>query len=103
MAGTDALRPLIAHAVRSAAAEMAAVFAAAQDAITDRVEEWSRRVTDWTVEADALIQRSELRQRRVSVQEEQAIAARMVPERQLVRPLLIVVPQDHPVAGSGEE
>ena len=36
-------------------------------------------------------------------QEEQAIAARMVPERQLVRPLLIVVPQDHPVAGSGEE
>ena len=103
VAGIDALRPLIAHAVRSAAAEMAAVFAAAQDAITDRVEEWSRRVTDWTVEADALIQRSELRQRRVSVQEEQAIAARMVPERQLIRPLLIVVPQDHPVAGSGEE
>ena len=103
VAGIDALRPLIAHAVRSAAAEMAAVFAAAQDAITARVEEWSRRVTDWTVEADALIQRSELRQRRVSVQEEQAIAARMVPERQLIRPLLIVVPQDHPVAGSGEE
>ena len=62
-------------------------------------EEWSRRVTDWTDEADALIQRAELRQRRVSVEEEQAIAARMVPERQLVRPLLIVVPQDHPVAG----
>ena len=103
VAGLDALRPLIVHAVRSAAAEMAAVFAAAQDAITGRVEEWSRRVTDWTVEADALVQRSELRQRRVSVQEEQAIAARMVPERQLIRPLLIVVPQDHPVAGSGEE
>jgi hypothetical protein len=82
---------------------MAVVFAAAQDAITGRVEEWSRRVADWTVEADALVQRSELRQRRVSVQEEQAIAARMVPERQLVRPLLVVVPQDHPVAGSEEE
>jgi hypothetical protein len=31
----------------------------------------------------------------------------MVPERQLIRPLLIVVPRDHPVAGpvadSGEE
>ena len=103
VAGIDALRALIVHAVRSAAAEMAAVFAAAQDAITDRVAEWSRRVTDWTVEADALIQRSALRQRRVSVQEEQAIAARMVPERQLIRPLLIVVPQDHPVARSGEE
>jgi superfamily II DNA or RNA helicase len=103
VAGKDALRPLIAYAVQSAAAEMAAVFAAAQDAITGRVEEWSRRVTDWTLEADALIQRSELRQRRVSVQEEQAIAARMVPERQLIRPLLIVVSQNRPVAGSGEE
>jgi hypothetical protein len=102
VAGIERLRPLIAYAVQSAAAEMAAVFAAAQDAITDRVAEWSRRVMDWTVEADALIQRSELRQRRVSVQEEQAIAARMVPERQLIRPLLIVVPQDHPIAGSGE-
>ena len=103
VAETDTLRPLIAHAVRSAAAEMAAVFAAAQDAITGRVEEWSRRVTDWTEEAAALIQRSELRQRRVSVEEEKSIAARMVPERQLVRPLLVVVPQDHPVAGPAGE
>ena len=103
VAGADTLRPLIAHAVRSAAAEMAAVFAAAQDAITGRVEEWSRRVTDWTEEAAALIQRSDLRQRRVSVEEEKSIAARMVPERQLVRPLLVVVPQDHPVAGPAGE
>jgi hypothetical protein len=78
---------------------MTAVFAAAQDAITERVTEWSRRVTDWTVEADTLFQRSDLRQRRVSVAEEQKIAARMVPERQLVRPLLVVVP----VAGSQGE
>ena len=103
VAGTDTLRPLIAHAVRSAAAEMTAVFAAAQDAITGRVEEWSRRVTDWTEEAAALIQRSDLRQRRVSVEEEKSIAARMVPERQLVRPLLVVVPQDQPVAGPAGE
>jgi superfamily II DNA or RNA helicase len=99
----DVLQPLIANAVSRAAAEMTAVFAAAQDAITERVKEWSRRVTDWTQEADALIQRSELRQRRVSIEEEQKIAARMVPERQLVRPLLVVVPQDHPVAGSPGE
>ena len=98
VAGADALRPLIAHAVRSAAAEMSAVFAAAQDAITGRVQEWSRRVTDWTVAADTLAQRPDLRQRRVSVAEEQAIADRMVPERQLVRPLLVVVPADHPVS-----
>jgi hypothetical protein len=100
VAGIDALQPLIAHAVRSSAAEMASVFAAAQDAISDRVTEWSRRATDWAEEADALIQRSELVQRRVSVKAEKDIAARMVPERQLVRPLLVVVPMDHPVAGA---
>ena len=86
VAGIDALQPLIAHAVRSAGSEMSAVFAAAEDAVTRRVEEWSRRAADWTHEAEALIQRAELRQRRVSVEEEQAIAARMTPERQLVRP-----------------
>jgi ERCC4-related helicase len=99
VAGIDALQPLIANAVSSVRSEMTAVFAAAQDAITERVTEWSRRVTDWTVEADTLFQRSDLRQRRVSVAEEQKIAARMVPERQLVRPLLVVVP----VAGSQGE
>ena len=103
VAGVDALQPLIAHAVQSAGSEMSAVFAAAEDAVTRRVEEWSRRAEDWTHEAEALIQRAELRQRRVSVEDEQAIAARMTPERQLVRPLLVVVPLDHPVAGSRED
>jgi hypothetical protein len=46
------------------------------------------------VDADALFQRSDLRQRRLSVEEEQKIAARMIPERQLVRPLLVVVPEE---------
>ena len=99
VAGVDALQLLIAHAVRSAGSEMSAVFAAAEDAVTRRVEEWSRRAEDWTREADVLAQRAELRQRRVSVEEERAIAARMTPERQLVRPLLVVVPLDHSVAG----
>jgi len=103
VAGIGALQPLIAQAVRSSAAEMASVFEAAQDSIADRVEDWSKRATVWTEEADALIQRTELRQRRVSVETEKAIAARMVPERQLVRPLLVVVPTDHPVAGAEKE
>jgi hypothetical protein len=86
---------------------MTAVFGAAQDSITNRVQEWSRRAVNWAEDADALIQRKDLVQRRVSVQREKEIADMMVPERQLVRPLLVVVPADHPasssVAGSGEE
>ena len=107
VAGIDALRPLIAHAVRAARTEMSAVFGAAQESITTRVQEWSRRAANWDEDADALIQRKDLVQRRVSVQKEKEIADRMVPERQLVRPLLVVVPADHPAssshAGSGEE
>ena len=107
VAGIDTLRPLIAHAVRAARTEMTAVFGAAQESITSRVQEWSRRAVDWAGDADALIQRRELVQRRVSVQKEKEIADKMVPERQLVRPLLVVVSADHPamtsVAGAGEE
>ena len=98
--GVDALRPLIAHAVRAARAEMTAVFGAAQDSITSRVQDWSRRAVDWADEADALIQRKELVQRRVSVEKEKEIAAKMVPERQLVRPLLVVVPADYSASSS---
>jgi hypothetical protein len=86
---------------------MAAVFGAAQEAITNRVRDWSQRAVDWDEKAGALIQRKDLVQRRVSVQKEKEIADRMVPERQLVRPLLVVVPADHPAssmgAGPGEE
>jgi hypothetical protein len=103
VAGIDALQPLIAYAVRAAGTEMSAVFGAAQESITGRVQEWSRRAVNWDEDADALIQRKDLVQRRVSVQKEKEIADRMVPERQLVRPLLVVVPADHRVAGSGEE
>ena len=105
--GIDALRPLIAHAVRAAGTEMTAVFGAAQESIANRVRDWSRRAVDWDEKAGALVQRKDVVQRRVSVQKEKEIADRMVPERQLVRPLLVVVPADHPAssmgAGSGEE
>ena len=103
VAGATELTSLIAHAVRSAASQMSTVFMAAEEAVKSQVEEWSRRAVDWTVEAEALIQRAELKQHRVSIEEEKAIAARMMPQRQLVRPLLVVVPADHPVAGPQED
>jgi hypothetical protein len=102
VAEADRLEPLIVHAVRAAGSEMSAVFAAAQESVMLRVKEWSRRAADWATEADALIQRADLKQRRLTVDEESAMAARMSPQRQLVRPLLVVVPLDHPVAGSLE-
>lgn len=47
-----------------------------------------------------LIQREQIRQRRVTVEEERRLAEDRSPARQLVRPLLLVVPRDHPVSTS---
>jgi hypothetical protein len=101
--GVAGLQPLIGQAVQAARSEMTALFAAAEDAVGHRVDEWSQRTAEWTREADVLVQRSELQRRRVSVKDEQAIVERMSPDRQLVRPLLIVVPRDYPAAGSEGE
>lgn len=102
-AGAASLQPRVARAVDAARVDMAQVFQAAEQAATDRVEAWSQRAAKWEFEANALIQRQDLKHRRVTVAEEARIAAAMAPDRQLVRPLLVVVPLDHPVASTGEE
>lgn len=100
VADTEALTTLIPHAVGQARDRMEGQFAVAASTAQEQVDEWSTRFEDWTHEAAALIQRSEIRQRRVGVEEEKRLAAGRQPDRQLVRPLLVVVPADHPVAVS---
>lgn len=99
VAAPDALRPLIPAAVRNATAAMAPSFEAAAERANELVKAWSDRVRDWTHESDALIQRSQIKQHRASVEEEQRLSSERVPDRTLVRPLLVVVPQSHPVEG----
>ena len=105
VAGIDALQPLIAHAVRPRGRR--------DDRRVRRRPGRDHRPgrrngrggsRDWDEDAGrahpALGARASAA---VSVEEEKAIAARMVPERQLVRPLLVVVPQitRSPDAGRG--
>ncbi len=103
VAGIAELQPLVAAAVAGAQNQMRLTFAEAESEVTQRMDDWSQRANRWGEEADALIQRSSIRQRRVSVAEERTLAAGMTPDRQLVRPLLLVVPLDHPVADAEEE
>jgi len=97
VAVVEQLQQLITPAVRTARSQMGTLFAAAEADVTRRVTEWSHRLDRWTAEADVLIQRSELKQRRVSVTQERELVESMAPDRQLVRPLLVVVPQDTPL------
>lgn len=92
VAGTPTLQALIAPAVRKARGQMRETFAAAEKDVHRRVEEWSRRLAQWEHDAKALIQRGDLKQRRVGVEQERAMVDEMSPDRQLVRPLLVVVP-----------
>jgi hypothetical protein len=97
VADVAGLHRYVPRAVAAARAEMAEVFEAATAAVTERVAAWSRRLADWEDAAARVAQRGELRTRRVTVAEERALAASMAPDRELVRPLLIVLPGDHPV------
>jgi hypothetical protein len=92
VADVDALRSLVAPAVHEAEKHLLTVFEAAEQDVARRIDEWSRRLDRWEEEADALIQRSDLRQRRISVAQERELVQAMAPDRQLVRPLLVVVP-----------
>ncbi|WP_406638719.1 hypothetical protein [Amycolatopsis sp. WGS_07] len=69
------------------------MFEAAAKDVANRVEQWSTRLDHWDDEAEALIQRSELKVHRATVDQERAMVAAMAPDRQLVRPLLVVVPE----------
>lgn len=91
--GAEALDRFIAPAVHHARVQMRDLFAAAEKDVAHRVEQWSHRLAQWQDEADALVQRRDLKQRRVSIAQEQRLVADMNPDRQLVRPLLVVVPQ----------
>ncbi|MCD2186625.1 helicase-related protein [Actinomycetospora soli] len=90
----DALTELIAPSVRKAQDQMNEVFGAAKQDVAERVKQWSRRYDRWEEEADQAAQRLELRTRRASVAEEKELAQAMNPDRQLVRPLLVVVPEE---------
>lgn len=90
----DALQPLVAAAVAAGTAEMAEVFATAEQATLARVDRWSLRASQWEHEAEALVQRTDVQSRRASVKELETIVAEMRPDRQLVRPLLVVVPKE---------
>lgn len=93
--GLDALTRFISPAVLQARGTLSVVVDAAEKDTRARVEAWADRVNQWDDEADALIQRSEVRERRSLVAGEKEIAESLLPDQRLVRPLLVVVPTSY--------
>ena len=96
----DALTGLIPKAVQQAERYLEQTFASAEREAERQVEGWSSRASAWAQEADALIQRNDLQQRRMGVREQEQLALQRRPERRNLRPLLVVVPAAHPVAST---
>ena len=65
------------------------VEAARADTIA-RVGSWQERSRSWERDADALVSRATLRERRSDVEQEAQLADEMLPQQLLVRPLLVV-------------
>ncbi len=94
-------RDLISPAVEAAEGHLDRTMVAAREDVERRVAAWVRRAETWQAEADALIQRGAVRQRRSLVEQQERLSRDMSPDRQLVRPLLVVLPDDTPEATDG--
>ncbi|MGX1857651.1 helicase-related protein [Dietzia sp. NPDC055340] len=98
VADEDALTALIPQAVEDTANSLDGVFASATAEAETRVAAWREKSARWEDEADREIGSARLRRLSARVREEAELAEQLRPEQRLVRPLLVVVPADHPVA-----
>lgn len=102
-ADLKALQRLIPLAVDHAEDLLAQLSTQAERAAVERADAWAHRANRWADEADAVVQRGSVKQRRVSVEQEHALADARRPDRRYVRPLLVVLPSDHPVAPADDQ
>ncbi|MDR0783070.1 MAG: SWF/SNF helicase family protein [Propionibacteriaceae bacterium] len=89
----DRLQQLVPVAVVNAQAQMTQTFKASKHDAEQRVDRWARRIDQWDDDAGALIQRREVTDRRRSVNQRRELVEMMAPDRALLRPVLVIVPE----------
>ncbi len=100
----EALQPFVRHAIAAARGNVGDQISAIEAATTERVQRWLRRTRSWRMQASALESREsgaarrDIERSRQAVDVESGLAREMMPQRTLLRPLLVVVP-----AGIGTE
>lgn len=94
----DGLQELLPKAVESARQTMQLTFQSAEDAASNRLENWRDRAHGWTQLSFDIAQKQEVKKQRERITEEQRIAESLAPSQRLIRPLLIVVPREPAVA-----
>jgi hypothetical protein len=106
IADGERYRALIPIAVENAGREMRWVLDAQEKATTERLAQWRHRADAWHVDAEQLelvgAQKSKVSKLGQRINEEQRLADLLAPTQQLVRPLLVIVAADTPVAGKDQ-
>lgn len=88
------LQPLIADAVERATKGMDAVLQEAEWSAAQEANDRIALAKRWDREAEELMQRSGLRERREEIDRHVELLARLTPAKRSVRPLLLVLPED---------
>ena len=96
---TNLLEALIPPAVDTAVRQLKLTLDAAEEQAKARVEAWAEHANAWDDEAGRLIQNRHLREQRITVAQERELRKQHLPAHTLVRPLLVVVPQDFGMEG----
>ena len=96
---TSLLEALIPPAVDTARDHMRLTLDAAEEQAKARVDAWAEHANAWDDEAGLLIQNRHLRAQRSTVAQERELMDQHLPAHTLVRPLLVVVPQDFGTEG----
>lgn len=99
LAGFQALVPA---AVDQVNVDVQSVFEAARSATDERVHRWKKRSATWKQTAAAQVQTAAVKRRTHFVDSEQALIDAMAPANTFVRPLLLAVPRDTPIAHTAE-
>ncbi|PPJ29335.1 helicase-related protein [Nocardia nova] len=93
----DQLQPLIPVAVREAAQSMKMILDAQQSSAQERLDAWRQRADRWHTGAEQLDlfsgRKKKVEKLSQRILEEQRLAESLAPTQQLVRPLLVIVPE----------
>lgn len=98
VAQPESLKPLVEHAVSTAEAPLESLFQAARHHTQKRIKEWNHKTLAWQKDSQALITNHALHVQRTSIEEEERLIATIEPQQKLARPLLVIMPQDFPIA-----
>ena len=97
----ERLTALIAPALAAAETQFKSVELASRALAEQRVDTWRDRLTSWDSTAQGFTQRREVKERRMTVQQEREAVEQMAPDRMLVRPLFVAVPKDFDCIAAG--